>query len=143
MIKNIFPYLNFAGQSKEAANFYAEVLGAEILSMTTFAEGNSGPEAFPLPDGAKDLIMNAQLRLKNGSLLMLSDVFPGMPFQKGNNVSLTLIFDDAAEAKAVFDKLADGGKVQMALQETFWSPLYGSLADKYGIEWQISTDSPA
>jgi PhnB protein len=51
--------------------------------------------------------------------------------------------DDIDEARRMFGKLAEGGIVTMDLQETFWSPLYGSLTDKFGIEWQISVDATA
>ena len=74
---------------------------------------------------------------------MISDVPPGMgmpPFQTGNNMSVTVLFDDIEEARGVFNKLADGGTISMELQETFWSPLYGSLTDKFGIDWQISVE---
>ena len=85
--------------------------------------------------------MNAQIRLKNGAMLMSSDVLPGMEFRLGNNLSLTLTYADVEEARAVFKRLADGGTIGMELQQTFWSPLYGSLTDRYGVEWQISVDA--
>ncbi|EIM06946.1 protein PhnB [Planococcus antarcticus DSM 14505] len=74
---------------------------------------------------------------------MISDVPPGMgmpSFQKGNNMSVTVLFDEIEEAQTVFNKLSEGGKVSMELQETFWSPLYGSLTDRFGIEWQVSVE---
>ncbi|WP_233208552.1 VOC family protein [Planomicrobium sp. MB-3u-38] len=55
-------------------------------------------------------------------------------------MSLTLTLDDKEEARIIFGKLAEGGMVSMDLQETFWSPLYGNLIDRFGIEWQISVD---
>ncbi|MDB6353983.1 VOC family protein [Trichococcus sp. K1Tr] len=53
---------------------------------------------------------------------------------------MTLTYDDVEEARTVFNRLADGGSIGMELQQTFWSPLYGSLTDRYGVEWQISVD---
>ena len=52
---------------------------------------------------------------------------------------MTLLYEDSEETRAVFDKLKVDGKIEMELQETFWSPLYGNLFDKYGIQWQVST----
>ncbi|MNP75650.1 hypothetical protein D3C76_1727390 [compost metagenome] len=43
--------------------------------------------------------------------------------------------------KSWFNQLKEGGSVTMELQETFWSKLYGSLKDKFGIEWQVSLES--
>ena len=45
------------------------------------------------------------------------------------------------EIKSLFNKLKDGGTVEMDLQETFWSKCYGSLTDKFGIIWQLSYDN--
>jgi PhnB protein len=145
MLTSLFPYLNFDGNAKEATHFYVEALDGELLGITTFGEApkddSAESEEFPLPPGVEDLIMNAQIKLKNGALLMISDVFPGRGFQTGNHISLTLTYDDLEEARTVFNRLAEGGSIGMELQQTFWSPLYGSLKDRYGIEWQISVDA--
>lgn len=145
MLTSLFPYLNFDGNAKEATHLYVEVLGGELIGMTSFGEApkdeSETAEAFSLPPGVDERIMNAQIRLKNGAMLMISDVLPGMEFRLGNNLSLTLTYADVEEARAVFKRLADGGTIGMELQQTFWSPLYGSLTDRYGVEWQISVDA--
>ncbi|WP_106450247.1 VOC family protein [Trichococcus alkaliphilus] len=145
MLTSLFPYLNFDGNAKEATHYYVEALDGELLGITTFGEAPKDDsiesEEFSLPPGVEDLIMNAQIKLKNGAMLMVSDVFPGRGFQIGNHISLTLTYDDVEEARVVFNRLADGGSIGMELQQTFWSPLYGSLTDRYGIEWQISVDA--
>ena len=144
MLTSLFPYLNFDGNAKEATHYYVATLDGELLGMTTFGEApkddSEAAEEFPLPSGVENLIMNAQIKLKNGAMLMISDVFPGREFHTGNHISLTLTYDDVEEARTVFNRLAEGGSIGMELQQTFWSPLYGSLTDRYGVEWQISVD---
>ncbi|HJB22713.1 MAG TPA: VOC family protein [Candidatus Jeotgalibaca pullicola] len=140
MLLDAYPYLIFDGEAQEAFDFYAEVLNAENLGLTKFKDMPAVPDSQPLSDEAQNLVMNATLQLPNGSYLMFSDTFPGMPYSKGNNVSITLVYDTLEETKATFDKLAEGGEIQMELQETFWSPLYGNLTDKFGVEWQLSTE---
>lgn len=141
MITKIFPYLNFDGNGHEATHFYVDVLGGDLVGISTYGEAPDmgGGE---MPEAAKDLVMNAQINFNNGNTLMISDVPPGMgmPFQKGNNVSITVLYDDIEEARGIFNKLSEGGKVIMELQKTFWSPLYGNLTDKFGIDWQISVE---
>lgn len=141
MITKLFPYLNFDGQGQEAAHFYKDVLNGELIGLMTYGDAN-GDDMEGMPAEAKDMVMNAQIMLKNKDYLMISDVPPGMgiSYQKGNSVSLTLTLDDQEEARIIFGKLAEGGMVSMDLQETFWSPLYGNLIDRFGIEWQISVD---
>ncbi|MNY66043.1 hypothetical protein D3C86_2034100 [compost metagenome] len=83
-------------------------------------------------------MLNAHLKVGNTDL-MLSDNFPGQPYQIGSQVTIALTVNDAKKAEEIFGKLQEGGQVIMQLQETFWSPLYGQLTDKFGVTWQVST----
>ncbi|UVI27760.1 VOC family protein [Paenibacillus spongiae] len=132
-------YLNFNGNCREAVEYYAQVFGTDVRMMTTFGEAPPNPE-YPLPEEAKNLIMHARLDIL-GSNVMFSDVFPGMPFVAGNNISLAIVHTNLDELKSFFHKLKEGGTVGMELQETFWSKCYGSLKDKFGIEWQFNYDN--
>jgi PhnB protein len=131
-------YLNFNGNCREAVEFYAEVFGTEKPQIMTFGETPPSPE-HPLPEEAKDLVMHTRLNI-SGSNVMFSDVFPGMRFVQGNNVSLAIVSKNLEEVKSAFHKLAEGGTIGMELQETFWSKCYGHLTDKFGIEWQLNYD---
>ncbi|RCW51943.1 VOC family protein [Paenibacillus prosopidis] len=132
-------YINFNGNCREAVEFYAEVFGTEKPQIMTFGETPPDPN-FTLPEEAKNLVMHTRLNI-SGSNVMFSDTFPGMPFVAGNNVSLVVNSKDMDEIKSLFHKLKEGGKVGMELQETFWSKLYGSVTDKFGIEWQFNHNS--
>lgn len=132
-------YMNFNGNCREAVEFYAKVFGNSDPQIMTFGEAPPNPD-YPLPEEAQALIMHARLNV-DGSNVMFSDVFPGMPFTAGNNISLALVTRNEEDVKAWFHQLKEGGSVTMELQETFWSKLYGSLKDKFGIEWQVSLES--
>jgi PhnB protein len=138
MVTGIVPYLVTNGNGQEAVKFYQQALGAEVTSMQTFGDMPPSSE-HPIPEDAKDRVMNAQLKIGNASL-MLSDTFPGQPYQLGSQVTIALLVSEASEAKEIFEKLQEGGNVTMPLQETFWSPAYGQITDKFGIEWQVSTE---
>ncbi|MGN7761917.1 VOC family protein [Paenibacillus sp. 22594] len=131
-------YFNFNGNAREAVEFYATVFGTEPPQIMTFGEAPPDP-SHPLPEEAKHLVMHAMMFI-DGSPVMFSDVFPGMPYTEGNNINLTLMNTDTGKIKVWFDKLKEGGTVIMELQETFWSKCYGSLKDKFGIIWQLSHD---
>lgn len=127
------PYLIFDGNTREAVLFYADVFGLEEPQFMTF--GSMHGEQ--LPPGSEHLIMHTYLDIA-GSRVMFSDNFPGMPYQQGNNFTLAYVGDDEAAIREAFEKLKDGGSVQMELQEVPWSKCYGSLTDKYNIQWQFS-----
>lgn len=130
----LVPYLTFNGNCEEAVKFYQNVLGGET-QILHFGDAPPNPE-FPVPDEVKNLVLHAELR-KNGHIIRFSDTFPNAPYSTGNNISFTLEFDTKDETKAIYEALSEGGKVEMELQETFFSPLYGKFTDKFGIIWQI------
>ncbi|OCA84071.1 hypothetical protein A8F94_15200 [Bacillus sp. FJAT-27225] len=132
-------YLVFNGNCREAVEFYAGVFKTETPKIMTFGESPQSPE-YPLPEEAKNLVMHARLNI-DGSNVMFSDTFPGQPFVKGNNVTLALISKNTEDLKSWYEQLKDGGKVEMELQETFWSKLYGQVTDKLGIHWQLNYDN--
>jgi len=129
-------YMNFNGNCREAVAFYAQVFKTETPQIMTFGDAPQSPD-FPLPEEAKDLIMHTRLNIQ-GSNVMFSDTFPGMPFVVGNNITLAIVNEDLDELKSLFNQLQEDGKVAMELQETFWSKCYGSLTDKFGTVWQFN-----
>ncbi len=56
-----------------------------------------------------------------------------------NGFDVTLHSHDAAEARRWFDQLCEGGRAVMPFAETFWSPGFGSLVDRFGIPWMVNT----
>lgn len=132
-------YLNFNGNCREAVEFYADVFGTDKPQIMTFGDTPPNPE-FTLPEEAKHLVMHARLNIL-GSNVMFSDVFPGMPFIVGNNISLAIVSENEDELQSIFNKLKAGGKVVMELQETFWSKRYGQVEDQFGILWQLNLGS--
>jgi PhnB protein len=129
-------YLNFNGNCREAVDFYADVFNVEKNEVMTFGEGPQNPEN-PLPKEAENLIMHTFLNI-SGMKIMFSDTLPGMMFKTGNNINITILESDTEKIKSWFDKMKVGGSVEMDLQQTFWSKLYGSLTDKFGVPWQFS-----
>ncbi|HEU0018448.1 MAG TPA: VOC family protein, partial [Methyloceanibacter sp.] len=82
-------------------------------------------------------VMHARFRI-GGSEVMASDGrCEGKPKFEGFALSLTA--SDEAEAERLFNVLADGGQVQMPLAETFFSPRFGMVADRFGVSWMIVT----
>lgn len=93
-----------------------------------------------MPDETKDLVMNTVIKLPNGEYLMFSDNMPGMPFKIGDNMTVTLVYDNIVETQKIFKRLNEDGEVIMDTQETFWSAMYGLVKDKFGNQWQLDTD---
>jgi PhnB protein len=78
--------------------------------------------------------MHSALRIGD-AILMASDGCSDGPSFAGFSLSLTLAND--AEVDRAFAALAEGGEVQMPLGETFWSPRFGMLKDRFGVAWMV------
>ncbi|WP_246944838.1 VOC family protein [Bacillus pinisoli] len=137
MSVKLIPYLVMNGNAKEAIEFYKNALNAEVGFVQTFGEMPDNPD-YPLPEDAKQRISHATIKVGETEL-MLSDTFPGQPHQSGNQVTICISTNDAEQSKAMFDELSNGGTVTMPLQETFFSPAYGGVIDKYGVSFQVYT----
>ncbi|HVL77025.1 MAG TPA: VOC family protein [Noviherbaspirillum sp.] len=133
----IQPYLFFNGRCEEAIRFYQEVLGAEITALMRYKES---PDPAMTPPGAEDKIMHASVRIGDTELMASDGDCSGKPSFAGFSVALTVA--GAAEAERVFNALAHGGQVQMPPAETFFSPRFGMLADRYGLNWMIMAEMP-
>ena len=135
------PYLTFDGNCAEAMRFYARTLGGK-LEMMTF---DASPMRDEIPSGYGDRIIHARLDI-DGQMLMASDTGPWAPFEGMKGFSVTLNYPTAAGTQPVFDALAQGGKVTMPLQKTFWAEAFGMLSDRFGTPWMINagvTDTAA
>lgn len=74
------------------------------------------------------------------SLLMASDGnCTSKPAFSGFSLSLTAPDADAAER--LFTALGDGGKVEMPLGKTFFSPSFGMVTDRFGVSWMVIVTS--
>lgn len=139
MTLKLIPYLIMQGNAKEAIAFYTDALGAETLLVQAFGDMPQNPN-FPIPEPVLDKIAHAHLRI-GVSELMLFDNFPGSPYVQGNNITVCIMVPDAAKARAIFDALAEGGQVKQAMEETFFSPAYGTVTDRFGITFTVSAEA--
>lgn len=133
------PYLTMDGNAAEAIRFYEQALGATVLGSQTFGDMPSDPE-HPISPDVKERISHALLQVGE-SQLMLSDTFPGQPCELGNQISIAVSANTPERAREIFDALAEGGRVDMPMQETFFSPAYGQVTDKFGVKFQVVTDT--
>ncbi|MFV0519488.1 MAG: VOC family protein [Lachnospirales bacterium] len=132
-------YLNFEGQAEEAAIFYNEALNGSELQVLKFGDLPANPD-HPLPEQYKNYVMHTEVR-SNDFVIQISDVIPGMTpvaLTKGNNMSVTLIFNSDKEITETFNKLSEGGTVIMPLEKTMWAEKYAYFVDKFGTPWQLN-----
>ena len=126
------PYLFFDGRCEEAIEFYRKTLGAEVQMLMRFKDS---PEPGHTPPGAENKVMHSSLRIGDATVMLSDGHCQGKPSFQGFSLSLSV--PDAAEAERLFNALADGGQVQQPLVETFFSPRFGMVADRFGVPWMV------
>lgn len=129
------PYISFAGNARQAMEFYARVFGGN-LTLNTFGQmgDQDSPEA--------DKIMHSTLETSSGFTIMGADTPPGMAHNPGDNISVSLSGDDAAELRAYWEKLTDGGTISVPLEKQVWGDEFGLCVDQFGINWMVNITQP-
>jgi len=126
------PYLHFDGDAEDALNFYKDALGGEIIMISRY-----GDSPMPSDEDWKNKLMHSRL-VFDGNLIMISDAFKGNKAKKEGNVQLSVEVESIDRIDEVFTKMAEGGKVTMELQDTFWGARFGMLKDKFGVDWMFN-----
>ncbi|NGN44377.1 VOC family protein [Mesorhizobium sp. CGMCC 1.15528] len=132
-------YLAFNGTCEAAFKFYEKVLGGKIVMMMPHA---GTPAEGYVPAEWRDKIMHARLTFGDDQVLMGSDAPPQYK-TKMDGFSISLQFTDKAEAKRVFDALAEKGEVKQPFEKTFWAEGFGMLIDQFGTPWMVNCEAPA
>lgn len=133
------PYLFFDGRCEEAVEFYRNALAAEVTMLMRFKDSPEPCESGMIPPDAGDKIMHASFRIGD-SLVMASDGnCAGQPSFQGFSLSLSVA--DTVEAERLFSVLAADGQVQMPMSQTFFSPRFGMVADRFGVSWMIVVEA--
>ncbi|HEY5407030.1 MAG TPA: VOC family protein [Ginsengibacter sp.] len=133
----INPYLYFNGNCEEAFNFYKSVFNSEFKYIGRYKDvPQTDKHIFQEQDNN---IMHVSLPISRETTLMGSD---NKELYKQtvstNNFSLSINTDKKEEADRLFQKLSEGGKVKVTMNDTFWGSYYGIVTDRFGINWKIS-----
>lgn len=135
----IITSLSFQGQCREAFEFYARVLGGRIIAAFPYAEG---PPDMEVPEHMKDWLMHCWLEVGDQALMgadMDLEWAPNIDKPK-NGFDVTVHTEDIEDARRWYQQLAEGGREVMPFAETFWSPGYGALVDRFGVPWMVNTN---
>lgn len=131
-------YLNFAGNTEEAFNFYKSVFNGEFTSVVRFKD--MPMEGVNIPKEDENKIMHIGLPIGKDSVLMATDTLAslGQTLVVGNNVYISVHPDSKEEADRIFTALSLGGTMEMPIADQPWGDYYGSFKDKFGVGWMVN-----
>ena len=129
------PYISFHGNCEEALHFYKKCFGGEIIFVQYYRDSPDGS----MSELFKDKVMHSEF--KSGPIhFMACDVSADNKGRKINAVTFILAFGDPQEQQIIFNALADGGEIQLLLEETFWETISGMVTDRYGVQWILNCE---
>lgn len=133
-------YLNFAGDTEAAFEFYSEVFGVELTDFMRMGDMPADPAGPQLAPEERDLVMHVEITLPGGVQLMGTDILPSMghELRPGNNLTISLTPDTLAETQRLFDALSAGGSDVAGLQQMFWGAYWGTCLDPFGTRWMFN-----
>ena len=129
---NVQPYISFEGRAQEAIDFYKTALGAQVEVVMQFKDAPPDMQA-NMPN--KDKVMHSAFKVGDTTIMATDGQCSGKSEFSG--ITLTITANSDAEADKLFNALAQGGKVNMPMSETFFATRFGMVADKFGVGWMV------
>jgi PhnB protein len=126
-------HLIFDGDCAAAFELYRNLFGGELTTLMKFGDS---PLADTVEPRFRDRILHATLKLGDQELLG-ADVLP-RDYLRPQGFSILLSQPTLADAKRVFDALADGGRVHLPFQKVFWAEGFGVVVDRFGVSWEVT-----
>ncbi len=135
-------YLNLAGNTEEAFNFYKSIFGGEFTAVVRFKD--MPMEGVNIPKKDENKILHIGLPIGKDDMLMASDSLEslGQKLVQGNNVYLSVHPESKGEADRIFRALSAGGAIEMPIADQVWGDYFGSLKDKFGVLWMVNYSHP-
>lgn len=135
-------YLNFAGKTEEAFNFYKSVIGGQLTPIVRFKDMPMEGVKISKEDESK--VMHVGLQVTPDHMIMGTDSLEslGQKLVVGNNVYISIHPDSKEEADRIFNALSAGGKIQMPIADQVWGDYYGNFTDKFGVQWMVNYSYP-
>ncbi|MFE6619927.1 VOC family protein [Streptomyces sp. NPDC057740] len=130
MASRLNPYITFAGDARQAMEFYKDVLGGTLV-LNTY--GDFGQQDTPMADK----VMHGMLESPGGLTLMGADT-PTDDHRPGNNIAVSLSGDDDTELRGYWEKLSEGASVTVPLEKQMWGDVFGMCTDRFGITWMVN-----
>ena len=144
-MQKITPNLWFAGNAREAAEFYSSIFpDGKILLATYYPKSaEEGLADFQLDMAGKELTVDFELGGQQ-----FTAINAGPDFKFNPSISFMVNFDPSRDEQArehldeLWSKLMDGGEVLMPLDNYPFSKRYGWVKDRYGLTWQLILTDP-
>ncbi len=134
----VTPNFNFNGDCKQALELYEKAFDGEITQLFFFKDADPSDFSVPLTEMQRGYVYHAEMIIGN-QRLFFSDNIDQIPF--GKNLSLVITFEHKKDVERAYEIMIDGGYAITPLTETTYSSCFASLVDKFGMRWELMTET--
>jgi predicted 3-demethylubiquinone-9 3-methyltransferase (glyoxalase superfamily) len=130
---SIIPCLWLSTQAEEAAEFYTSLFpNSKVGKILRY--GKEGIEIHQKPEGS---VLTVEFTLDGIPFVALN----GTPvFPRNESISIFVYCEGDERINFLYEKLSEGGSVNMPLDKYDWSPKYAWVKDKFGVSWQLDVE---
>lgn len=135
----ITPNIRFNGECKDALNLYEKAFNGKVTLLFHFCDADPSDMCIEnLSDTEKMYVYHSEMIIGNQRFFFSDDLKES---RRGQNVSMSITFDNPEDVKAAYEILIEGGVAINPLMETTYSSCFGSLIDKFGMRWELMTEN--
>lgn len=132
-MQKITTNLWFDGKAEEAVNFYTSIFkDSKVGNILRY--GKEGFEFHGMPEGT---VMTIDFEIMGQHFVALNG---GPQFKFNESISLFVYCGSEERINILYQKLAEGGSVNMPLGKYDWSPKYAWVKDRFGVSWQLDIE---
>lgn len=131
---SITPCIWFDNEAEEAVKFYSQLFeNSKVNRIIRY-----GKEGFEYHHKQEGSVMTVEFELNGQSFLALNG---GPDFKPNESISLFVYCESEQRINFLYEKLSEGGSINMPLDKYDWSPKYAWVKDKFGVSWQLDIEA--
>lgn len=134
----VTPNLHFHGQCEEALDTYQKAFGAHPAVLLRYSDADKSDMPYSLTAEELRYVYHAEMNIGQQRFFFSDSLCPLAP---GINLSIVVTFDRPEDVMHACTVLMEGGYAITPLKQTTYSSCFTSLVDRYGIRWELMTET--
>lgn len=129
----IAPAIHFNGNCEKAMKLYEKAFNGTDIEINYYDEAPEN-HGLTILEGMGRQIMHASMTI-SGTMFNFSDVMDTVDL--GDGICFNVFMNSPEEVEEAYNLFKEKGQVVIELGPQFFSQMYGSVIDEFGVKWQL------